>query len=273
MSLPPLKDIIEKHRLAARKKLGQHFLLDLNLTQKIVEEAGDLSGVTVFEVGPGPGGLTRAIMESAARKLVVVEMDERCKPVLEEIDAAYPDKEMQIIMGDALQTNLIDLAPAPRAVIANLPYNVGTPMLINWVKHISEFQSLTLMFQAEVVDRLVASPRCKAYGRLSVLTQFFCEAECVMNVPARAFTPPPKIDSSVVHLTPRKDRPKDVDVAVLERVTGTAFGQRRKMLRVSLKPLGGEALLVEAGIDPRKRAEELSLSDFENLARLVSRKG
>lgn len=272
MSLPPLKETIKQYDLNARKKLGQHFLLDLNLTKKIVAKAGDLSAVTVFEIGPGPGGLTRALMDSKAKKLIVVEMDERCKPVMEEIQAVYPDKEMQIILGDALKTNLVDLAPAPRAIIANLPYNVGTPMLINWLKQIKEFQSLTLMFQAEVVDRLVAQPGSKSYGRLSVLTQFFCHAENVMNIPARAFTPPPKIDSSVVHLTERQDRPLDVDVGALEKVTAAAFGQRRKMLRVSLKPMGGEALLKEAGINPQERAEQLTLSDFESLARIISRK-
>lgn len=268
-NLPPLRDVIEQHSLAARKKLGQHFLLDLNLTQRIVEVAGDLSGVTVFEIGPGPGGLTRAIMDSKAQKVIVVEKDERCLPVLNQIVDAYNDSRMQIICGDALKENLTELAPAPRVVIANLPYNVGTPMLISWLKQIDEYQSLTLMFQAEVANRIVAKPGTKAYGRLSILAQFCCNVSCPLKIPAKAFTPPPKVDSAIVHLTPRTNRPNDIDLSALEKVTGTAFGQRRKMLRVSLKPLGGEDLLVKAGINPRERAEQLTLEDFETLARLV----
>ncbi len=267
--LPSLKETIKKHRLAAKKNLGQHFLLDLNLTEKIVMQAGALKGATVFEIGPGPGGLTRAIMNSDAKKLIAIEMDERCLPALKEIDDAYPEKEMQIIQGDALKVDLKSLAPAPRVVIANLPYNVGTPMLINWLKNNDAFQSLTLMFQAEVVDRLVAKPATKAYGRLSVLTQFCCNATCVLKIPARAFTPAPKIDSAVVHLTPRVNRPTDVDIAKLEKITNAAFGQRRKMLRASLKSLGGEALLEKAGIRPTERAEQLTLEEFETLARLI----
>lgn len=267
--LPPLKATIKKHGLAARKNLGQHFLLDLNLTKRIVDEAGDLSGKTVFEIGPGPGGLTRAIMESNATKVIVVEKDERCLPVMEEIKAAYPDKPMEIVIGDALKTDLTQLADGPRAVISNLPYNVGTPLLIGWLKQMDAFDSLTLMFQAEVVDRIVAQPQTKAYGRLSVLTQFCATPTQVLKIPARAFTPPPKIDSAVVHITPRPDKPNDVELSKLEQVSATAFNQRRKMLRASLKKMGGEELLVKAGINPQNRAEQLSLSDFENIARLI----
>jgi len=269
-NLPPLKDVIDRYELSARKKLGQHFLLDLNLTKKIVQVAGDLSNVVVFEIGPGPGGLTRAIMDSNAKKLIVVEKDKRCLPALEEIKEAYNDNKMEIIFGDALKENLIELSEKPRAIIANLPYNVGTPMLISWLKQIDEYQSLTLMFQSEVANRISAKNGGKSYGRLSVLAQFCCDVSCPLKIPAKAFTPPPKVDSAIVHLTPRKNRPTDVEISLIEKVTGMAFGQRRKMLRVSLKPLGGEALLVKAGIDPRKRAQELSIKEFEELARLIN---
>jgi len=266
-SLPALRSIIAKHGLAARKGLGQHFLLDLNLTKRIVEAAGDLSGVTVFEIGPGPGGLTRPLIASKAARIIAVELDTRCVIALEELCACT--NKLQIIEGDALQTDLVALAPAPRAIVANLPYNVGTELLIGWLKQIEAYVSLTLMFQAEVVDRLVAAPGTKAYGRLSVLTQFCCDARRALKIPSQAFTPPPKVDSAVVHLTPRKDRPQDIRLADLEAVTAAAFGQRRKMLRSSLKALGGEALLASAGLDPQRRAEELSLTEFENLARAL----
>ncbi|HEU0117904.1 MAG TPA: 16S rRNA (adenine(1518)-N(6)/adenine(1519)-N(6))-dimethyltransferase RsmA, partial [Alphaproteobacteria bacterium] len=250
------------------KSLGQHFLCDLNLTRRIAESAGDLSDCTVFEVGPGPGGLTRALLGTKAKKVIAVEKDERCIEALQEVVSASAGR-LEVIEGDALKTDLTTLSDAPRAIVANLPYNIGTELLLNWLKQINEFRSLTLMFQAEVVDRLTATPDNKSYGRLSVITQFCCTAKRVMDLPARAFTPPPKVDSAVVHLTPRTDRPKDVDVKTLEKVTMAAFGQRRKMLRSSLKPLGGEDLLKRAGINPELRAENLSLQDFENLARLV----
>lgn len=267
--LPPLRETIATHGLAARKGLGQHFLLDLNLTKRIVAQSGKLDGVTVFEIGPGPGGLTRALVGSAAKKIIAIEKDARCLAALEEL-VAVSGGRLDVREGDALEVDLAAFAPAPRAVIANLPYNVGTPLLLSWLKRMEAFQSLTLMFQAEVVDRLLAAPNTKAYGRLSVITQFCCEGHRVMTLPARAFTPPPKIDSAVVHLVPRRNRPKDVDLDALERVTATAFGQRRKMLRASLKPLGGEALLIKAGIDPARRAEDLSLAEFEELARALS---
>ena len=266
-SLPPLRNVIARHGLGARKGLGQHFLLDLNLTKRIVAIAGDLSGKTVFEIGPGPGGLTRALASSNAAQIIAIELDARCVIALEELCACAP--KLRVIEGDALKIDVTALAPAPRAIIANLPYNVGTELLIGWLKQMDAFESLTLMFQGEVVDRLVAAPGTKAYGRLSVLTQFCCEAERAMKIPSRAFTPPPKIDSAVVHLTPRKTRPSDVLLSDLEKITAAAFGQRRKMLRSSLKPLGGEELLARAAIDPQKRAEELSLQDFENLARVL----
>ncbi|MBV8060690.1 MAG: 16S rRNA (adenine(1518)-N(6)/adenine(1519)-N(6))-dimethyltransferase RsmA [Alphaproteobacteria bacterium] len=271
-TLPPLRDVIARHELAARKALGQHFLCDLNLTRAIVAKAGDLSGSLVCEVGPGPGGLTRALVDSDAAQIVAIEKDHRCLSALADI-AAVSDNRLHVIEGDALRTDLLALPAAamdrPRYVIANLPYNIGTELLIGWLKQMPAWNGLTLMFQAEVVDRITAQPNSKAFGRLSVLSQFCCNAERVMDIPARAFTPPPKIDSAVVHLTPRHDRPADVRLDVLERITATAFGQRRKMLRVSLKPLGGEALLMKAGIEPTLRAENLTVAQFETLTRLV----
>ncbi len=265
-SLPPLREVIARHGLAAKKTLGQHFLLDLNLTQRIVAAAGDLEGCTVFEIGPGPGGLTRPLVASRAKAIIAVEKDPRCVAALAEL-AAVAGGRLDVREDDALRLDLTALASGPRAIVANLPYNVGTPLLIGWLRQMPAFKSLTLMFQAEVVDRLVAQPGSKAYGRLSVITQFSCATKRALTLPARAFTPPPNVDSAVVHLTPRLNRPADVGFAAMEAVTAAAFGQRRKMLRSSLKPLGGEALLTKAGIDPQRRAEELSLAEFENLAR------
>jgi 16S rRNA (adenine1518-N6/adenine1519-N6)-dimethyltransferase len=267
-ALPPLREVIAAHELRARKSLGQHFLCDLNLTRRIAEAAGDLSGCTVFEVGPGPGGLTRALTQSTALRVIAVEKDPRFVAVLADLVEAAAGK-VQLISGDALKTDWVKLAPAPRAVVANLPYNVGTELLLGWLRSINEYRSLTLMFQSEVVDRLCAAPDSKAYGRLSVITQFCCHVERVLDIPAGAFAPPPKVDSAVAHLTPRLNRPTDVTFATLEKVTAAAFGQRRKMLRSSLKPLGGEELLNRATIDPTRRAETLSLAEFETLARLV----
>jgi 16S rRNA (adenine1518-N6/adenine1519-N6)-dimethyltransferase len=266
--LSPLRDVIDRFDLRARKALGQHFLCDLNLTRRIVGAAGDLSACTVFEVGPGPGGLTRALAESEAVHVIAIEKDARFQPALEEIVRASEGK-VELVMGDALKVDLASLAPSPRAIVANLPYNVGTDLLLGWLRRVENFRSLTLMLQSEVVDRLCAEPGSKAYGRLSVITQFACTAKRALNVPAAAFTPPPKVDSAIVHLTPRQNRPADVAFSTLEKVTGFAFGQRRKMLRSSLKPLGGEQLLMRAGIDPTLRAENLSLTQFETLARLV----
>ncbi|MFA4994408.1 MAG: 16S rRNA (adenine(1518)-N(6)/adenine(1519)-N(6))-dimethyltransferase RsmA [Bdellovibrionales bacterium] len=267
-SLPPLREIIARYELRARKSLGQHFLCDLNLTRRIVELAGDLSDCTVFEVGPGPGALTRALAASDAKQVIAIEKDLRFLPALEDVVAASQGK-VKVIAGDALKTDLMSLAPAPRAVVSNLPYNVGTELLLGWLKRIKEYRSLTLMLQSEVVDRLCAAPGNKIYGRLTVIAQFCCNIRRVLGVPAAAFTPPPKVDSAVVHLTPRETRPSDISFADLEKVTACAFGQRRKMLRSSLKPLGGEDLLKRAGIDPTLRAENLSLAQFEAITRLV----
>jgi 16S rRNA (adenine1518-N6/adenine1519-N6)-dimethyltransferase len=269
-TLPPLRDVIARHNLMAKKNLGQHFLCDLNLTRCIAECAGSLKGKTIFEIGPGPGGLTRALLGTEAKKVIAIEKDRRCIEALADL-VAIGKSRFELIEGDALKTDLTKLAPAPRAVVANLPYNIGSELLIRWLHQMEEFDSLTLMFQAEVVDRLIASPGGKTYGRLSVITQFCCNAERVLDIPARAFTPPPKVDSSVIRLTPRKNRPKDIPLPTLEKLTAAAFGQRRKMLRSSLKPLGGEDLLHRAGINPELRAENLSIADFETLARLLTK--
>jgi 16S rRNA (adenine1518-N6/adenine1519-N6)-dimethyltransferase len=240
-ALPALRDVIARFELRTKKSLGQHFLCDLALTRRIAAAAGDLTGCAVFEVGPGPGGLTRALVESGAARIIAIEKDPRCVAALAELAEAAQGK-LQIITGDALQTDLAALAPAPRAIVANLPYNIGTELLIGWLHNIDQYRSLTLMFQSEVVDRLTAAPDSKAYGRLSVIAQFCCQVTRALDIPASAFIPPPKIDSAVAHFTARRDRPADVVLATLEKVTAAAFGQRRKMLRSSLKPLGGEAL-------------------------------
>lgn len=269
--LPPLRDVIQRHGLDAKKALGQNFLLDLNLTQKIARSAGPLDGVTVFEVGPGPGGLTRAILSLGAKKVIAVERDSRAIPALAEVADYYPGR-LEVIEGDALKTDFSAMVPRgePVKIIANLPYNVGTQLLLDWLlpqdgQWPPFWQSLTLMFQREVGLRIVADEEDDHYGRLGVLAGWRTDAHMVFDVPPQAFTPPPKVTSTVVHLTPR-DNPLPCDVAKLERVTHAAFGQRRKMLRQSLKPVGGEALLAKAGIDPQRRAETLSVAEFVSLA-------
>ncbi|NKJ07219.1 MULTISPECIES: 16S rRNA (adenine(1518)-N(6)/adenine(1519)-N(6))-dimethyltransferase RsmA [Rhizobium] len=266
--LPPLRDVIQRHGLDARKALGQNFLLDLNLTQKVARTAGSLEGVTVFEVGPGPGGLTRAILALGAAKVIAVERDSRCLPALAEIADHYPGR-LDVIEGDALKTDFAAMAPeGPVKIIANLPYNVGTQLLVNWLlpAHWPPFwQSLTLMFQKEVGQRIVAQADDNHYGRLGVLCGWRTEAHMAFDISPQAFTPPPKVTSSVVHLTPREN-PIPCAVDKLEKITQAAFGQRRKMLRQSLKPLGGEALLLKADIDPQRRAETLSVEEFCRLA-------
>lgn len=270
--LPPLRDVIQRFDLAAKKSLGQNFLFDLNLTQKIARSAGSLDGVTVFEVGPGPGGLTRSILALGAKKVVAIERDSRCLPALAEVSGFYPGR-LEVIEGDALQTDFAALAAekadgGPVRIIANLPYNVGTQLLVNWLVPNDWppfWQSLTLMFQKEVGQRIVAQENDNHYGRLGVLSGWRADAHMVFDVPASAFSPPPKVTSTVVHLTP-KAQPLPCDLAKLERVTLAAFGQRRKMLRQSVKSLGGEALLAKAGIDPQRRAETLSVQEFVTLA-------
>lgn len=265
--LPPLRDVIQRHGLDAKKALGQNFLLDLNLTQKVARTAGPLEDVTVIEVGPGPGGLTRAILALGAKKVVAIERDSRCLPALAEIGAHYPGR-LDIIEGDALKVDFESLVDGPVRIIANLPYNVGTQLLVNWLLpgHWPPFwQSMTLMFQREVGLRIVAGADDDHYGRLGVLCGWRTKARLAFDVPPQAFTPPPKVTSTVVHLEP-VEAPIPCSPAVLEKVTQAAFGQRRKMLRQSLKPLGGEALLAKAGIDPQRRAETLTVEEFCRLA-------
>ncbi|TPN54231.1 MULTISPECIES: 16S rRNA (adenine(1518)-N(6)/adenine(1519)-N(6))-dimethyltransferase RsmA [unclassified Mesorhizobium] len=269
--LPPLRDVIERHELQAKKALGQNFLLDLNLTSKIARAAGDLTNTTIIEVGPGPGGLTRALLFNGARRVIAIERDERCLAALAEISEHYPGR-LEIIAGDALKTDFAALATgAPTKIVANLPYNIGTELLIRWLT-VAEwppfYASMTLMFQREVAQRIVAAPGSDAYGRLGVLAGWRTQARIAFDVPPQAFTPPPKVTSSVVHLEPRAT-PLPADVKKLGRVTEAAFGQRRKMLRQSVKGLGGEALLERAGIDPTRRAETLSVEEFVRLTNLV----
>ena len=272
--LPPLREIIERHGLQAKKSLGQNFLLDLNLTGKVARTAGDLSAATVIEVGPGPGGLTRALLMHGAASVVAIERDARCIAALEEISAAYPGR-LTIIEGDALTADFATLAGDADDVriVSNLPYNIGTELLVRWltVEPWPPFwRSLTLMFQREVAERIVAAPDSDAYGRLGVLAGWRSQARIAFDVPRQAFTPPPKVTSSVVHLTPR-DQPLPAPLRALERVTQAAFGQRRKMLRQSLKALGGEAMLAEVGINPTRRPETLTVAEFVALANVSTK--
>jgi 16S rRNA (adenine1518-N6/adenine1519-N6)-dimethyltransferase len=267
-SLPPLRDTIRMHGLDAKKALGQHFLLDLNLTRRIVRAAGEIDGHTVIEVGPGPGGLTRALLESPAARIIAIERDARCIAALAELQAAWPGR-LSVIEGDALEADWAALAQGPTHVIANLPYNVGTPLLIGWLKQAPLFSNLTLMFQKEVGDRLLTPVGGKAYGRLAVMAQWICKVTRAFDIPARAFTPPPKVDSSVILLTPRAEPLAPARWTAMERVVAAAFGQRRKMLRASLRqlPVDSDALLAAAGIDGSLRAEQLPIADFAALAR------
>ncbi|MDU8926558.1 16S rRNA (adenine(1518)-N(6)/adenine(1519)-N(6))-dimethyltransferase RsmA [Alisedimentitalea sp. MJ-SS2] len=272
--LPPLREVIANHGLSARKSLGQNFLLDLNLTAKIARSAGELSDCDVLEIGPGPGGLTRGLLAEGARRVLAIEKDARCLPALEEIAAAYPG-QLEIINGDALEVDPLTHLTPPIRIAANLPYNVGTELLVRWLtppRWPPFWQSLTLMFQREVAERIVAQPGGKTYGRLAILAQWRCDARIVMSLPPQAFTPPPKVSSAVVHLTALPEPRFPADPKVLERVVAMGFNQRRKMLRASLKGLGGdvEEKLRAAGIDPTARAETVSLEQFCALARIVA---
>ena len=271
--LPPLRQVIADHGLSARKALGQNFLLDLNLTAKIARAAGDLTGADVLEIGPGPGGLTRGLLAEGARRVLAVEKDARCIPALRQIANAYPGR-LEVIEGDALQIDAAEHLTPPIKVAANLPYNVGTELLIRWLTPPvwpPVWQSLTLMFQREVAQRIVARPGDKAYGRLALLAQWRCEARIVMDLPPQAFTPAPKVSSAVVHLTALPAPRYPAEARVLERVVAMAFNQRRKMLRASLRGLGPdiEDRLMAAGIAPTDRAEQIDLERFCALARLV----
>ncbi len=266
--LPPLRESLDAHGLFAKKAFGQHFLLDLNITRKIARLAAPLEDVPVIEVGPGPGGLTRALLEAGAR-VTAVEKDARFLPLLQELaDAA--DGRLTLVEADALEVDEAALVGGrPYKVISNLPYNVGTPLLIKWLTQAEPPMQMVLMFQKEVAQRIVARVDDDAYGRLAVISQAVCEAALVMDLPGRAFTPPPKVASAVVRLAPLAEHPEAPLLAALERVTAAAFGQRRKMLRSSLKTLGGEALCVAAGIEADRRAETVPVSGFLDLARAL----
>jgi len=264
--------VIARHGIAARKSLGQNFIFDLNLTRRIARAAGPLDAGDTIEIGPGPGGLTRALLDEGAARIVAIERDPRCLAALAELTTHYPER-LKLIEGDALELDPAALTAAPRRIVANLPYNIATALLLRWLDRAGAYESLTLMFQREVAERLVAAPRTPAYGRLSVLAQWLCEARILFDIPPRAFTPPPKVTSSVVRLVPRTQPLFPADKTVLERVTAAAFGQRRKMLRSSLRSLGVPVtpLLEEAGVAGTTRAEELTVSEFCTLARATEK--
>ena len=273
-TLPPLRDVIATHGLSARKSLGQNFLLDLNLTAKIARQAGDLSECDVLEIGPGPGGLTRGLLAEGARRVLAIEKDRRCIPALAEIAEHYKDR-LQIIEGDALDIDPLAHLTPPIRIAANLPYNVGTELLVRWLtpKEWPPFwQTLTLMFQKEVAERIVAAPGSKAYGRLAILASWRAEAKIAIHLPPSAFTPPPKVSSAVVHIKALEKPRFEADAAVLERVVAAAFNQRRKMLRAALKGVAPdiEDRLIAAGIKPTDRAEQIPLEGFCALARAVA---
>jgi 16S rRNA (adenine1518-N6/adenine1519-N6)-dimethyltransferase len=271
--LPPLREVIANHGLSARKSLGQNFLLDLNLTAKIARQAGDLTDCDVLEIGPGPGGLTRGLLAEGARHVVAIEKDERCLAALQEIAGHYPGR-LTVVSGDALKIDPMEHLTPPVRVVANLPYNVGTELLVRWLtpdEWPPYWTSLTLMFQKEVAQRITAECGSKAYGRLSILAQWRCQVRMAMQIPPEAFTPPPKVTSAVVHLERRVTPLYSADAKVLERVVAKAFGQRRKMLRASLKGLvpDVEDFLLSVGIKPTDRAENVTVEQFCALARAV----
>ncbi len=274
-NLPPLRDVIATHDLSARKSLGQNFLLDLNLTAKIARQAGDLRGCDVLEIGPGPGGLTRGLLSEGARHVLCIEKDARCLPALAEIADAYPER-LTVVEGDALEVDPLAHLTPPIRVAANLPYNVGTELLVRWLTPPvwpPFWQSLTLMFQREVAERIVAQPGSKTYGRLAILSQWRSDAKIVLNLPPEAFTPPPKVSSAVIHLAALPEPRFPADAAVLNRVVAAGFNQRRKMLRASLKGVAPdiEDRLLAAGIKPTDRAEQVPLEAFCALAREVAK--
>ncbi len=266
--LPPLRDLIERGGLHAQKKLGQNFLLDLNITRKIARLAGPFEGFTVFEVGPGPGGLTRALLLEGAPKVIAVEKDSRCLDVLRSLLEAAEGR-LRLIEGDALETQFEKLAPPPRKVVANLPYNIATPLLIKWLKAREAFTSLTLMFQKEVADRITARPGSASYGRLSVISQYAAMPKKLLDLSPKTFTPSPKVWSSVVQLIPHPSSALSVPIESLEKVTAAAFSQRRKMLSTSLKSLYPDSLflLKKIGIDPSRRPETLSVEEFVRITK------
>jgi len=270
-TLPPLREVIARHGLAAKKSLGQNFLLDGNLLDRIARVPGPLDGATVYEVGPGPGGLTRALLRAGAQ-VVAVERDDRALPALAEL-AAVADGRLRVVGGDAMAIDAAQLVGTPAHIVANLPYNIGTALLVRWLN--AEvwppwWLSLTLMFQKEVAQRIVAAPGSDAYGRLAVLTQWRARARIAFDLPPQAFTPPPKVSSAVVHIVPTPPL-RDIPVARLEMLTAAAFGQRRKMLRASLRGVAGSAAAMElCAIDPSRRAETLTIAEFVDLAAALS---
>ena len=274
--LPPLKDVISKYQLRAKKSLGQNFLLDLNLTSKIARCAGNLDQFDILEIGPGPGGLTRSLLHEGARKVVAIEKDSRCIEALEEIQATFPGR-LKLLQGDALSTNAIEHLADPVRIIANLPYNIGTELLVRWLTSKiwpSFWQSMTLMFQKEVANRIVASPGSKAYGRLSVMSQWRCDTKIAFHVPASAFTPPPKVESTLVHFEALKEPKFPAEVEVLEFVVSKAFNQRRKMLRGALKGYfqNVEEGLLSIGVLPTKRAEDITVQEYCAMSQILIRK-
>jgi 16S rRNA (adenine1518-N6/adenine1519-N6)-dimethyltransferase len=269
--LRPLREIIAAHRLAAKKSLGQNFLLDLNLTRRIARAAGAQEGGVFYEVGPGPGGLTRALLAEGADKVIAVERDLRCLPALSEVAQAWPGK-LEVLASDALTLDESAIWPQGVRVAANLPYNIGTALLIKWLTVRDwppAWASLTLMFQKEVAQRITAQPGSAQYGRLSVLAQWRCRAKILFDVNRSAFVPPPAVTSAIVRLEPRQEPLAPAKLAELEKITAHAFGQRRKMLRQSLKPIRGEVLLEKTGIDPTARPQDLKIEAFAALARAL----
>ncbi len=271
--IKPLREILVNSNLNARKSLGQHFLFDQNLTDRIARVASDntndLSEYTVIEIGPGPGGLTRSLLDHKPKQLYVIERDPRCIEFLKQLHEVHTNK-LTIIMGDALKFNISSIGQAPRRIIANLPYNISTALLIKWLRQIKHIEQMTLMFQTEVVDRIVAQPSRKSYGRLSVITQWLCEPKLEFHIDKRAFVPPPKVGSSLLTLKPRPSPLHPAQFEYLEKITAVAFGQRRKMLRSSLKPLDID--LPALGIDPTARPENLSIEEFCLLAQVIERR-
>lgn len=270
-SLPPLREVIAQHELAARKSLGQNFLLDLNLTRKIARAAMPwTSANAVIEIGPGPGGLTRALLLEGAPRVIAIERDERCIAALQDVIAAA-DGRLAVQSGDALDTDFATLAPPPWQVVANLPYNIATPLLLGWLSQAKNFTRITVLVQKEVAERLAAKPGGKTYGRLAVAAQWRASVRLLFDIGPQAFVPPPKVTSTIVELTPREKPLAEAEPAKLERVTAAAFNQRRKMLRAALKGLwpDADAKLEQAGIDPTRRAETLSIEEFCALARLL----
>ncbi len=263
-NLPPLSDIIRRFSLRPDKSLGQHFLSDANLLDRIRSAAEPLAGRNVIEIGPGPGGLTRALLASGATHVLAIEFDSRAVAAIQELAASFPGR-LTIIEADALKSDLPSLIAAPRAIVANLPYNIATPLLIRWLAEAAAYESMTLMFQLEVAQRISSPPNTAAYGRLSVLAQWLCDVELMFQIPPAAFSPPPKVDSAVIRLIPKPNQPPAQEFRAMERLTAAAFGQRRKMLRGALRPLGGEILLRRAGIAPERRAETLSVEEFVRL--------